>query len=265
LNENYLGEPIWYYPACLTWVPQPWSIAAFAGLALSFKSAFREGSKADRFIWCWALMPILVFSLAQGKHHHYMLHYLAPWAILAAQGTVWAWQKLALRWSLRRPALSIVTGFACLFMLYCVGFAYKGAFKNRSRHDTEFLFAARQAVPADQPLMINSAEEALEGLRMQFYIGDSVYFLHNLSFVLDDRVHASNVYVVTRYDRLAQLQKYGAVEPLLKSEKVRRETKDGDKWTLFRLHLREDLPRRSVHVPISPMQAMYREEGPMLD
>jgi 4-amino-4-deoxy-L-arabinose transferase-like glycosyltransferase len=266
LSGNYLGEPAWYYFQCLTWVTQPWSIIAFVGLAVTWRNVWNEGSAAHRFVWCWAWMPILVFSLSDGKHHHYMLHYLAPWAILAAQGTVWTWQKLAERWAIGRPAVVLVGGFACLFLLYSVGFAYKGTYLHRSRDDTAFLFAAREMVPRDQALMINSADEALEGLRMQFYLGDrGIYFLHNLTFVRDERVRSPDIYVVTRYNRLPLLKQYGQVEPMLQCKQARRETSKEDRWTLFHVHLRDDLERKSASVRITPMQAMYREPGPDLD
>ncbi len=265
LHQNYLAEPAWYYFACLMWVPQPWTFPAFAGLALSVNKLWRNGSPAHRFIWCWAWLPILVFSLSQGKHHHYMLHYLAPWAILSAQAVVWAWQRVAASRPKWRPDFAIVGGFACLALLLAGGFIYKGAYLNRSREDTAFLLEARRTVPLSQPLMINSADEALEGLRMQFYIGDSTIFLHNLSFVRDDRVQTPDVYVVTRYNRVPQLQKYGQVEPMLKSKHSRRETSENDRWTLFRMHLRDGFERKNAQVRISPMQAMYREPGPDLD
>ena len=217
----------------------------------------------------WAWMPLLVFSLSQGKHHHYMLHYLAPWAILSAIGTVWAWQRVAAKWprsrpELARPEFALIGSFAFLFVLLCAGFIYKGAYLHRSREDTEFLREVRRTVPLDQPLMINSAEEALEGLRMQFYIGESVYFLHNLSFVRDDRVNASDIYVVTRYNRLPHLQKYGHVEPILKCKRSRRERSEEDRWTLFRIHLREDFERKNAAYA-SRQCRRYRDEGPDLD
>jgi len=265
LSGNYLGEKPWYYFECLTWVPQPWSIVAFIGMGVTWRSAWQEGSAAQRLIWCWAWMPLLVFSLSDGKHHHYMLHYLAPWAILAAQGTIRLWQDAAARWSLQRPVAALVGGFACLFVVYAGGFIYKGTYLNRSRADTDFLYQARQMVPLDQPLMINSADEALEGLRMQFYVGDTVYFLHNLSFVLDDRVHTPDVYVVTRFNCKPELQKYGTADEIFRCKEARRERDPEDRWTLFRVHLRDDLPRRNAQVHISPMQAMYRAPGPTLD
>lgn len=265
LNQNYLAEPAWYYFVCLLWVPQPWAFPALVGLALTFKKLWKDGSPAHRFIWCWAWAPLLVFSLSQGKHHHYMLHYLAPWAILSAQATVWAWQRVAASRPGWRPEFAMIGGFASLFVLLCAGFIYKGAYLHRSREDTAFLYQVRDRVPLDQPLMINSADEALEGLRMQFYIGDTVYFLHNLSFVRDDRVHGSEIFVVTRFNRGPWLEKYGHVEPLLKCKQSRRESSEEDRWTLFRIRLRDDFQRKSAAVRISPMQAMYREPGPDLD
>ena len=38
------------------------------------------------------LMPIFFFSMLQGKHHHYLLQTMAPWAVLGALGAVRFWQ-----------------------------------------------------------------------------------------------------------------------------------------------------------------------------
>ncbi|HZZ82590.1 MAG TPA: glycosyltransferase family 39 protein [Gemmataceae bacterium] len=265
LNANYLGEPPWYYFVCLTWVSQPWAIAVGGGLLVTFRSVWNHGSPALRFVWCWAWMPLLIYSLADGKHHHYMLHYLAPWAILAAHGAIWSWKRLSERLLGERIVGLVAAMFVTIFVLYGVGFAYKGAYLHRSREDTAFLLQARSAVPMEMPLMINSADEALEGLRMQFYLGDQSYFLHNLSFVRDDRVHGDDIYVVTRFNRRSQLEKYGRVEPIIKCKHSRREASEEERWTLFHVHLRENLERKSANVRISPMQAMYRAEGPDLD
>ena len=220
---------------------------------MTFNKAFKEGSAADRFVWCWAWMPLLVFSLSHGKHHHYMLHYLGTVGDSGAgHGLGLAayadrWRKLwvipvmiaivadvGLALALREPyapcRLVLAGGYLGLFPLLVLGgwwFAdessgqafrhrrlcacichvrnflhLQGRYLHRSREDTAFLREVRRRVPLDQPLMINSADEALEGLRMQFYIGDSVYFLHNLSFVLDNRIGTPDLYVVTRYNRM---------------------------------------------------------------
>jgi hypothetical protein len=52
------------------------------------------------------VLPPLAFSVPQGKHHHYLLQCLAPWAILAAVGSVRLWRSIP-SWPawLRQPLL----------------------------------------------------------------------------------------------------------------------------------------------------------------
>jgi 4-amino-4-deoxy-L-arabinose transferase-like glycosyltransferase len=43
---------------------------------------------AYRFVWCWAIAPMILLSVPHGKHHHYLIPFLAPWAMLGAIGLV---------------------------------------------------------------------------------------------------------------------------------------------------------------------------------
>lgn len=90
LNKGYLAEPWWYYAANVPYVLLPWTPAALIGLWQTRKAAF-AGPSAERFLWCWAILPPAVFSLADGKHHHYLLHCMAPWAILSVRGAAAVW------------------------------------------------------------------------------------------------------------------------------------------------------------------------------
>jgi hypothetical protein len=103
LNQGYMGEAAWYYPVHLLWVLFPWTVAAFLGLWMTRGQAFGHGRTPERFLWCWALAPIVFLSIPQGKHHHYLLHALAPWAILAGLGTVRLFQVLPTLHCLRTP------------------------------------------------------------------------------------------------------------------------------------------------------------------
>jgi 4-amino-4-deoxy-L-arabinose transferase-like glycosyltransferase len=103
LNQNYMREPWWYYFAQLPWLIFPWTGAAFLGLYLIRprttwrldpdrpEDPAREAA-IHRFLFCWAVVPILFFSIPKGKHHHYLLQCLAPWAVLASLGIVEAWR-----------------------------------------------------------------------------------------------------------------------------------------------------------------------------
>jgi 4-amino-4-deoxy-L-arabinose transferase-like glycosyltransferase len=94
LYRGYIGEPVWYYLAVLPYVILPWTPAALTGLWGTRSGALRRRGSAERLLWSWALATPVVFSIPDGKHHHYLLHSLVPWAVLAALGAVAYWQWL---------------------------------------------------------------------------------------------------------------------------------------------------------------------------
>lgn len=83
-----INEPTWYYAANFPVITAPWVFLAIAGLIMTARKAFTVRYSAERLLWGWALGPMLVFSIPGGKHHHYMLHSVAPWAILSALALV---------------------------------------------------------------------------------------------------------------------------------------------------------------------------------
>jgi 4-amino-4-deoxy-L-arabinose transferase-like glycosyltransferase len=109
LNGGHVAEPRWYYLAALPWVTAPWPLAALLGLWLTRKQALRERRSPARFLWIWAVLTPAVFSIPDGKHHHYLLQCLAPWAVLAAVAAVRSWQAL-LQWPawLRHPVVGLL-------------------------------------------------------------------------------------------------------------------------------------------------------------
>jgi 4-amino-4-deoxy-L-arabinose transferase len=121
LEGYYTGvsEPAWYYLAMLPWVMLPWTPIALLGLAVTWRRAFRERSLPERFLWAWAVLTPAVFSIPHGKHHHYLLQCLAPWAVLAALGSVRLWQFMrALPGRLSSPATgSLLFGSVGLVLL----------------------------------------------------------------------------------------------------------------------------------------------------
>jgi 4-amino-4-deoxy-L-arabinose transferase-like glycosyltransferase len=79
---------MWYYPQNLLWMLAPWTPAALLGLGLTAKTARTENTSPARFLWCWAILVPAVFSIPQGKNHHYLLHALAPWSVLGTLGLI---------------------------------------------------------------------------------------------------------------------------------------------------------------------------------
>jgi 4-amino-4-deoxy-L-arabinose transferase-like glycosyltransferase len=102
-------EPWWYYPPTLLFVGLPWTPAALVALFITARAAWRDRNRALQFLWCWAIIPIIVLSLPHRKHHHYLVPSLAPWAILAAIGLKPIAKKLfnGVEWS-RRPKFGLL-------------------------------------------------------------------------------------------------------------------------------------------------------------
>jgi 4-amino-4-deoxy-L-arabinose transferase-like glycosyltransferase len=114
LNQGYLREPWWYYAAYVPYVILPWTLPALLGLWITRKEAF-AGPGPARFLWCWAILPPLVFSLSDGKHHHYLLQCIAPWAIFSVLGARAIWQfhhERVPRW-LRDPLIPTAACGVC--------------------------------------------------------------------------------------------------------------------------------------------------------
>jgi 4-amino-4-deoxy-L-arabinose transferase-like glycosyltransferase len=109
-NYTEINQPLWYYPVNLLWMLAPWTVVVPFGLAATWPSAKSERNSPARFLWCWALLVPAVFSIPGGKHHHYLLHALAPWAILSATGldAFRRWLATWPRW-LVHPATGVCT------------------------------------------------------------------------------------------------------------------------------------------------------------
>lgn len=115
-NLNYdfsqtheFDEPFWYYPINLLSRGLPWIPVAILGLFLTARKAWSQRDPILRFLWCWAIVPIIILSLPHRKHHHYLVPSLAPWAILAAlgMGTVAAEMFKGPLWS-RKPRFGLL-------------------------------------------------------------------------------------------------------------------------------------------------------------
>jgi len=136
-----INEPIWYYPVNLLWMLLPWTLVVPLGLWRTRQAAWSNRVSPERFLWCWAFLVPCVFSIPGGKHHHYLLHALAPWAILGALG-VQQLRILAAAWPrwLTHPAVN-----ACAYGLP-VGVALV-VFKDKVPGPAWFPWALMTAIP----------------------------------------------------------------------------------------------------------------------
>ena len=92
-SYDAITEPAWYYPFALLGEVAPWTPLVLLGLWVTSADARRveadpRSAAAWRLVWCWAIVPILVLSIPAGKHHHYLVPLLIPWAMLGARGVL---------------------------------------------------------------------------------------------------------------------------------------------------------------------------------
>lgn len=316
-NYTAINQAWWYYAACLPEVLAPWIVIVPFGLWATRTAALGQRYSPERFIWGWAIFTPIVLSIPSGKHHHYLLHGVAPWAMIAALGLVWLRDKV-LAWPAwtRNPwgaipclglvgavGLVVLAGkvhwphwllvaliAAWLAASYAIGrglwhangrvatatligtvaggwlalHVLSGQYFDRYRDDTRFLKQARELAPRDRLLLVNAGMGQLEAFHTLFYLEPRVIPLHNLSFLLDDRITGDEVYLITYAGDEPILAKFGVAQRVAASKGTWRDGKLDEQLTLFRLTFHDHLTRKNGRVRISPMQAMNYSVGPYL-
>lgn len=79
------GSSLWDYAGCLFDRMAPWPLVIVAGSALAVRGA-RPKSVSNQLlmVWCFALIPVLLFTLVRTHHCWYIVPTYPAWAILAA-------------------------------------------------------------------------------------------------------------------------------------------------------------------------------------
>jgi hypothetical protein len=313
LDQGFMREPAYYYAMNLPWALIPWTLPALAALALTWRRALTQGRTPERFLWCWALVPLIFLSIPQGKHRHYLLPAVAPWAILGALGAerLWrllreaAWLKspwrvplavgvaaevaiylfvpaplcvpalclcpvlVALAWlALSRPnpwAAGTAT-FAWVCLVSWAAHAEPRLFEDRYADDRDFLAAAlARQEEGGEALLVLDDWGPLDASWSLFYLDGRARLLHNVSFLLDERVAGGpEVLVVARRLRAPALAAYGSSELLFESHHSRGE-EAGTEYRLGLYRVRVEAPRHAgPPAYVSPMQATGRAPGPWL-
>jgi hypothetical protein len=212
----------------------------------------------------------MVLSVPKGKHHHYLVPMIAPWAVLGAIGLRevgrWIFVPGSPAW-LRKIGGGGLIAITMVALLggYCAGQSIFAAATDHTVDDTAFLLRAKSEMPGDLPLFINGKLGPMGNLdffRIQFYSRQDAKLLHNLSFLRDQKITDSVVYVITRARdavKLAQLGKAVIVDQSASSHDL---AGPGGRFTLFRLVFDPKLPRYPAPTQITSLQAMERADGP---
>src|SRR5262249_7674404 len=135
-GRAYSPEPLWYhltfYPFHLLAIAMPWTpLIALALVGIGRRHAF--GSPLVRFLICWALAPVIVFTPAEWKLRYYLLPSLPALALLAAPFA----ESLVMRASGRPRATrtSLVAGALVVTLGGALAFGGAGRPRRRSQPD----------------------------------------------------------------------------------------------------------------------------------
>ena len=184
-----------------------------------------------------------------------------PWMIVGL-GVGWLACTSAVSVGLlhRNGRLILAAVLAGMLVFSAWGQSVLAVVRSRGMQDIAFLHQVQGLVPPDKPLMID-ASDTLEFFRNQFYSRRDSVLLHNISFLRDVRITASEVYVICRYRERNYLEKeLGICQVVAQSARSSGERSPEDRWTLFHLHFRPDLMRYPAP-KISVLQAMGRATG----
>jgi 4-amino-4-deoxy-L-arabinose transferase-like glycosyltransferase len=119
LSQTALNpKPVWYYLTTWPWQTLPWTVLALLAMPASAGRAWRDPVSPDRFLWLWCLLPLLLLSIPSGKHHHYLIYALPPFAFWAADGLL-RLRDLAVRLERRVPLAAAV--FTVVLLLAVLG------------------------------------------------------------------------------------------------------------------------------------------------
>ena len=212
-------QPWWYYLATVPWQLLPWTLTLLIAAPASLGQARRQPASADRFIWCWGIVPIVLLSMFSGKHHHYIISCLCAFTPLSAMGL--------LRFGTRFAAGTVAVVVAGILVVHASILPKH----DRSRDDRDFLRSVRSLVPPGAPLAATGGREIARHI---FYVDpppDGIWNPNDLS----KRFNRTPFYLIARGREQSQLEKLGKVEKIAESRHSRNEKTPADRFGLFKI------------------------------
>ena len=209
----------WYYLTTVPWQLLPWTPALLFAAWPSLSLAWRQPRSADRFIWCWAIVPIVFLTLFRGKHHHYIIASLCALSPVCALGML----RAGTRWAIACVALA---AGGILFVN-----ARIMPTRDRCRDDRDILMTVRSFVPSDVPLAATSGQEIARHI---FYIEPPPQGIFNAAD-LERYFAGKSFYLITRQREETRLAIFGRVEVINQSRHTRAERDSADRFTLFKI------------------------------
>jgi 4-amino-4-deoxy-L-arabinose transferase-like glycosyltransferase len=104
------GKPFWHYATTIPVQSLPWLPALPVGLWAAFAKAGRDRRDPAWFFLAWTLVPVVLLSIPQDKHHHYIIHALpglSPFMALGLLAVGDGYRAMRAEWRERLARLSL--------------------------------------------------------------------------------------------------------------------------------------------------------------
>lgn len=246
-----------------------WFLAVPLGLWWTRHEALGSRRSAERILWCMLILSPGLAVMFLSHPRIILLSTIALGNILAAVGlerTVYHLLQWLHDWSeahrrhypvrafrLSRPALAIA--YAC-FLLGSSLLLWRDTVINRPASSIQLLtqFVTKEA--RDDEIIAVDMELGGDSTVALWEFNDRAWPLHNLSYLLEDRLPASELLIVTRKQAREPLEVLGAVHDVVEIL--------GDKsLSAYRIKLHPELARFSPKsVRMNLAQSLHQEPGP---
>jgi len=75
-------DPLWFYGPATLMEMLPWSPLLWLAIPDSWRRAWRDGDRHERFLWVWFVTQFVLVTASANKHHHYIMAALPALALV---------------------------------------------------------------------------------------------------------------------------------------------------------------------------------------
>lgn len=153
--EHFIGTPWWQFLLVVLGQLLPWTPFAIIGACRSIARTFAERRGADRILWTWFTVPLLLLSLATVKSPHYAIYALPPCSVWAALGLGRLAQRLRWRgWTANQVRRAGWICFAGIGIVCALGYGVFGPRFDRRGVEWAFYERVSRQLPEGEPLVL---------------------------------------------------------------------------------------------------------------
>jgi 4-amino-4-deoxy-L-arabinose transferase-like glycosyltransferase len=87
-------EPVWFYIPQIVVQALPWSFLLWTAGKDSYRRAWKEGDRRERFLWVWFFTQLAILTASAFKHHHYLMAAMPALSLILGRTLHKVWSSL---------------------------------------------------------------------------------------------------------------------------------------------------------------------------